>query len=60
MNFIAKARANRLAALEHITDRKSKLISLNDFRSATTIGQNAPVMGFVSTRAAVEDNKFAA
>lgn len=56
--LIAKARANRLAALEAVSGRKGKLVSLNDFR---TDGKRAasPLKGFVSSRA-TEDKTIAA
>ena len=54
-----KARANRLAALEHVAIRKSKLVSLPDFRD-TSKQRTSPAIGFVSSRAALEDGTIAA
>lgn len=56
--LIEKARTNRLAALEHVSIRKSKLVSLNDFRDDSKHKSTSPA--FVSTRAALEDGTIAA
>lgn len=60
VSFIAKAKANRLAALDHILVRKSKLVSLHDFRGGAQSRANTPLKGFLSSRAAVEDGHIAA
>ncbi|MEM1064328.1 MAG: hypothetical protein AAF771_05550 [Pseudomonadota bacterium] len=45
-----KARENRKAALEYVAVRRSKLVSLSEFRTRErTVSR--PLMGFVSTRA---------
>ncbi|MEL6642427.1 MAG: hypothetical protein AAFQ79_00720 [Pseudomonadota bacterium] len=54
-----KARANRLAALQHVAVRKSKLVSLSDFRGSSKHTSTSPVVGFVSSRS-VEDSTIAA
>ena len=58
--LIEKARTNRLAALQHVAVRKSKLVSLNDFRDGSKHKSTDPTVGFVSSRAAIEDGTVAA
>ncbi len=50
-DLIKKARENRKAALEYVAVRRSKLVSLSEFRTRER-KPSGPLMGFVSTRAA--------
>lgn len=59
-SLIEKARANRVAALAHLAERKSNLVSLNDFRDAAARKAAQPVVGFVSSRSLAEDERIAA
>jgi hypothetical protein len=59
-DLLKKARANRLAAIARIAERKTNLVNLIDFRSAVERREAAPDFCFVSSRSAILADDLAA